>query len=153
MGTVTYPDERVINFLEKNFVPVRLDVTEESPNIKEWSHKMSQLWTPCLIVLDSDRREARRAYGYLPPNEFIAELKMGLGMISMLRGDYENAYTIFQGVLNNHPDSAVVPEALYWCGVTAYKRDGKAEKLVEHWKELKNRFPQSIWWTKASFIE
>jgi len=153
MDTVTYPDESVINFLEKNFVPVKLNVTEESPHIKEWSRGMSQLWTPSFIVLDSDRREARRAYGYLPPDEFIAELKLGLGMISMLRVDYENAYSIFHGVLDNHPNSTVVPEAMYWCGVTAYKREGKPDKLLEHWKELKNRFPQSIWWTKASFIE
>lgn len=153
MDAVTYPDETIIDFLKKNFVPVKLDVTEDSPNIKEWARRMSQVWTPCFILLDRDKREARRAYGYLPPDEFIPEMKMGLGMISMLREDYEKAYLIFLEVVKNHPNSAVVPEAMHWCGVCAYKQDGDAGRLVEHWKELQSRFPDSIWGRKVSFIK
>ena len=41
---------------------------------------------------------------------------------------------------------------MYWSGVTAYKRDNNADSLMKFWKDLKEKFPDSPWWTRASFI-
>jgi hypothetical protein len=66
----------------------------------------------------------------------------------MLHRDLAGAYDELRAVADLDPPAPVTPEALYWAGVAAYRRDGKPlEFLREYWAELRVRFPESRWWT------
>ena len=45
---------------------------------------------------------------------------------------------------------AVVPEAVYWSGVSAYKASGKADPLKQVGAQLQSQYPESEWAKKAS---
>ncbi len=51
MGTVTYPNEGVSKFVELNFIPVQIEITN-----KELTDKYSVTWTPTILVLDAEGR-------------------------------------------------------------------------------------------------
>lgn len=152
MDAVTYPDPKVSRLIGDSFVPVQVDITHDDPQVKGLIDRFNQMWTPTMIVLDENGKELRRTVGYTPPEEFVPELMLGLGMVKMQKKDFAGAHEIFQKALRDNPNAADAAEALYWSGVSAYKRDNNAESLMKFWKELKERFPDSPWWTKASFI-
>lgn len=91
--------------------------------------------------------------GYLPPDEFLPELMMARGHAAMLHGQYAQAFEIFVEVAQKHPDAAAAPEAMYYAGAAALRRDDKPDGLIAQWQQLKQRYPNSVWWKSASFIE
>lgn len=152
MDAVTYPDPRVSRLIGESFIPVQVNITHDDPHVKELIDRFNQMWTPTMIALDENGKELRRTVGYTPPEEFVPELMLGLGMVKMQKKDFAGAHETFQKVLREHPNATDAAESLYWSGVSAYKRDDNADSLTKYWKELKERFPESPWWTKASFI-
>jgi len=152
MGAVTYPDSRVARTIQENFIPVQINITEETPEVQEAIQRYRQMWTPTIVVLDPEGKEVRRSQGYFPPEEFIPELLMGLGQTRMLDKDYAGAYRQFEKVRNECPGTRGCEESTYWLGVSGYKRDDNADVLMKHWNELKEKYPNSPWWQKASFI-
>ena len=152
MDAVTYPDPKVARLIGESFVPVQVDITKEDPQIGLLIDRFNQMWTPTVIVLDENGKELRRTVGYTPPEDFIPELLLGLAMVKMHKKDYAGAHEMAQRVVSEYPNSNDAAEAMYWSGVTAYKRDNNPEGLTKYWKQLKEKFPDSPWWTKASFI-
>lgn len=150
MDTVTYPDANVQRFLTEHFVCAHFNTADATSAVKELQRSFRQVWTPTLLVFDHHQIEARRSIGYFPPEEFIADLRVGLGMVELLHGKYGQAFTHFRHVVDHFPKTTIAPEALYWAGVAAYQRDGKPESLVEQWQELGSRCPQSPWWTRTA---
>jgi len=152
MDAVTYPDPKVARLIGESFVPVQVDITHDDPQVKGLIDRFNQMWTPTIIVLDENGKELRRTVGYYPPEQFLPELLLGLGMVKMQKKDYAGAHELVQQATREYPNSNDAPEAIYWSGVTAYKRDNNADSLMKFWKELKEKFPDSPWWQKASFI-
>jgi hypothetical protein len=138
--------------VSESFIPVQIDVTREDPQVIEAIERYRQFWTPTIIVLTPEGQEVRRSQGFFPPEEFIPELKLGLGQALMLEKNFAGAFDLFDQVVRDQADSRSVPEAMYWQGVSAYKRDGNAQSLIRYWKELQQKAPESDWWQKASFI-
>jgi thioredoxin-related protein len=63
-------------------------------HIKEhpaWFHRFDAVWTPTVLLLDSDGRERVRLEGYLPNNDFIGALMSGLGRIAFVHKKYADA--------------------------------------------------------------
>ncbi|MDF1613797.1 hypothetical protein [Desulfurivibrio dismutans] len=52
MDTVTYPESKVAQFIEKNLVPLRIP-----SDSKPYPEKFNIKWTPALIVLGPNREE------------------------------------------------------------------------------------------------
>jgi TolA-binding protein len=152
MDAVTYPHEQVSQFLKENFIPVKLNTKEESDALNEATRLYAPIWTPTLLVIDHDKRVARRIEGFLPPEEFLPEMLLAQGTLLLRKNLYADAYALFQKVLTDYPNSLAIPEALYWAGVSAYRRDNAPDGLLKHWNELGERFPHSTWWQRASFI-
>lgn len=152
MDAVTYPQAQVVDELNKHFVPVHFNAAEAGPRITELARQFRQVWTPTFVFLDPHGIELRRFVGYMPPEEFLAELGFVRGYAALFRGDTAAAFQILRTVVEQHPGAAVAPEALYWAGVAAYRRDGKPDELRRQWAELQERYPHSIWWKRASFI-
>ncbi len=87
--------------------------------------------------------------GYLPKTEFRAWLEISLARLAFIRKEWEDAGLRYGGVIERYPETAAAPEAVYWKGVSRYKR-GDHAALGETAAELSRRFPGSIWTRKSS---
>lgn len=149
MNAVTYPSPEVQRTLSENFVPVQLRSSKDSAE----EDRFGSFWTPACFTLDERGRIARRNYGYIPPDEMVAELHLAHGQYCLMTQDYASAFDHFTQVQRDWPNSRSIEEALYWMGVSAYKRDGKPDGLIKHWHELRDKNQSSPWWVRASFID
>jgi TolA-binding protein len=148
MDTVTYPESEVRKFLSGHFVPVRLKVEPETEAVRRYNPN----WTPTLLVLNSEGVESHRVVGYLPPEEFRAELALGLAKAYLDRGALENAMIHLRETVRHFPETWAAPEAQYWLGVARYRTEGKPDGLIAEWNVLLERWPTSRWARSASFI-
>lgn len=140
-----YPDERVASFVMENFIPVRIHVKEQP----EAFQRFGAQWTPTVLILDPDGRERHKIEGFLPAAEYLAQLELGLAHAAFARNDFAEAEKRF-GVVAASDDSEAAPEAVYWSGVSRYKRTSDAGALQETNRTLSSRFPKSSWAKKAS---
>ncbi len=150
MGAVTYPNPDVISFLSENFVSMKVNVKEPDDEGRRLLAKYRLLWEPGLLYFDHRGTEIRRTVGFLPPAEFIAESQIALGKVALLYRRYSEACEHFRSAVESSSSSGVAPEALYWAGIAAFRRDGNDKNhLKRSWHELKERFPDSSWWVRA----
>jgi uncharacterized protein YyaL (SSP411 family) len=144
-----FENPETIAALEKHFVPVHYDVlADEEPMARFGSG-----WTPTLLVRDADGNEFRRSQGYLDPARFQAEMALAR-LKAVLDGlDYKAAHALAPAVLEaTSGDAEREPEALYWAAVADYKARDDQDRLVAGWSRLLDKFPQSEWAKRASFI-
>jgi hypothetical protein len=141
-----YPNERVARFVNDNFLPVKLHIREQQPAFERFGAQ----WTPTLIILDSDGKERYRFEGFLPPEDFLAELHMGLAKAGFARNDFAAAEKYYRAVIEHFPESHVAPEAQYWAGVSRYKATGDAKALADTAAAFQSRYSDSSWAKKAS---
>ena len=88
-----------------------------SAHIKEhpvYFHRFDALWTPTVLILDSDGIERARVEGYLPKLEFRAYLEMGMARIAFMHKKWADAECGYADVVERYPDSVSAPEAVYW---------------------------------------
>jgi hypothetical protein len=153
MSAVTYQQAAVVDFIAQHFIPVKLNVKKPEPEFRELLRMAKPLFTPLLLFLDSSGTEVRRFTGYLPPAEFLAELQFVLGCVDLLHTRFADSYAKFRGIIERHSRTQVAPEALYWAGVAAYRWNNRGlDGLIPEWIELRARYPESTWWTRASCI-
>lgn len=141
MDAVTYPQPEVTRFLNEQFVPVKVNLL--SGDGKQVAH-LHNVWTPAFYVLDRDREHGRR-YGYMPPEEFSAWLRILLGDRAVNRGRYDEAAAWFNEAGRQFAQSAFTPRALYWEGVARYKQSHDHAALKQPWEDLARRYPDSSW--------
>jgi hypothetical protein len=154
MGAVTYPHEEVKRALHEHFVSLRVNEYSKDPAAVAVLRAYRLLWSPGFIFLDAHGNELRRLVGYLPPEDFLAELHFVLGMVAMLQTKYAESFDEFRVAADRYPQAPVCAEALYWAGIAAFRRDGrKIEVVRQHWEEIRRRFPQSIWWKHADVFD
>lgn len=131
-------------FITENFVPARAHIKEQ-PQVFE---RFDAQWTPTILILDSDGTERHRIEGFLPANDFVAQVKLGLAHASRSRGDFADAETRYRELANGEGDAAA--ESLYWAGVSRYKSTNDATALGDTAKAFKERFTDSAWAKKSS---
>lgn len=74
MDAVSYPNPKVIDFFDKNLVAVKVLI-----NSQPLPKKFRVQWTPTLVLLDADGEEHNRTVGFLPPEELLPSLMLGIG--------------------------------------------------------------------------
>jgi hypothetical protein len=141
-----YPDERVAGFLTENFIPVKLHIRDQQPAFERFGAQ----WTPTCIILDAEGKEQHRFEGYLPVDDFLAELHLGLAKLAFAHGDFAAAEKRYREIVERFPNTDVAPEALYWAGVSKYKATGDAGALGATAEAFQNRYAESSWAKKAS---
>ncbi len=122
-------------------------------HIKEhpkYFHRFDAVWTPTVLILDSDGAERLRIEGYLPKEEFRAHLEMGLARVAFMRKQWAEAERRYAEVVERYPDAKVAPEAVYWRGVSRYKQANDHTVLGEVPGQLNEKYPDSVWALKAS---
>lgn len=113
-------------------------------------HRLDVLWTPTVLVLDSSGAEQRRSEGYLPRDEFFAELHLGLARVAFVRKQWSEAEQFWEKVIERFPKTAGAAEAIYWRGVARYKRTNDHTELPKIAAEFERHHQETIWATKAS---
>ncbi|MDI6852616.1 MAG: hypothetical protein QME75_03285 [Deltaproteobacteria bacterium] len=144
MGAVTYPNEGVARFVDLNFIPVQIEVSN-----KAMTEKYNVSWTPTILVLDADGKEHYRIVGFLQPDVFIATLEVGKGRFYLDQEQFAEAQALFEEVIDRCPVPEVVPEAVFFQGVAAYKRTHDPKPLRKAYDILTAKYPQSEWAKRA----
>ena len=145
MDAVTYPQERNVLFTEDYFIPVRIH-TGNHPELTEQYHVP---WTPTFVVLGADGTEHYREIGYLPPDEFIPHLTLGLGRVAFQEKDYSQAGRYYESIVGQHNSSGAVPEAHFFLGICKGELGHRDERLAI-WRRLFEEYPKSSWAKKVS---
>lgn len=127
-------------------MPVKVHIKEQKPTFQRFNAQ----WTPTQIVLDPEGVERHRIEGFLPVDDFLAQLELGLGRLHFQHQDYGEAQKEFRLVCESFPKSGGAPEACYWAGVAAYKESNDARHLASTARALKEKYPDSEWARKAS---
>jgi TolA-binding protein len=111
---------------------------------------MDVLWTPTALVLDANGKERFRIEGYLPREEFAAQLMLGLARVSFTSKKWADAEKIYAEITSRYPNSAAAPEAVYWNAVSHYKATNDHTVLGEVPKILEQKYPSSVWVKRAA---
>jgi tetratricopeptide (TPR) repeat protein len=144
MGAVTYPKTEVVEFVEQTLVP--LQVQSDAPLAKNFNLQ----WTPTLIVLDTDGKEHHRAIGFLPPEDLIPMLMLGIGKCYFDSQQFEKAISTLEKLLDQYPKSDAAPEAVYLLGVARYKSTHDPKPLKQAYERLASQYAASEWTKRAS---
>lgn len=145
-----YPDPRVARFIGENFVPVRVHVREQADEFQRLGQRYGVQWTPTILVLDPSGTERHRIEGFLPAEDLLAQLELGLAHSAFARGEFAEAERRFRDVVERYPRSEAAAEALYWAGVSRYKATGDASALADTARQFKTRYTDTSWAKKAS---
>ncbi len=132
-------------------IPLQVPTMDEAS--KPIIERYHQVWTPTLMLLSPGGAVYHQWSGYLPPKEYLAQLYLGLGKAALQEQRFDEAAQRFQSVADRHPDDPAAAEALYWAAVSRYKGSGNADDLSSGWETLRQRYPDSAWRTKQSFME
>jgi len=141
-----YPDPEVSEFISSNFIPVRFDVRQDPKPMERFGAN----WTPTILILDSDGVERHRIEGFLPNDDFLAQLHLGLAHAAFKAGKYEQAAERFDRIVHDFASSDGAAEAQYWAGVSRYKASGSGDALKATADAFKQRYADSPWAKKAS---
>jgi hypothetical protein len=124
---------------------VKIHVKEQGATFERFGVQ----WTPVLIVLDANGKEQHRWEGYLPPADFLAQMKIGVAKASFAASRWDEAARLFDEIARDRADAEYAPLAVYYAGVSRYK-GGDASALPATAKALRERYPGSSWATKSS---
>ena len=145
-----YSDPRVAEFIQQHFTPVRAHVRDNADAFKRLGARFNAQWTPTTLIVDSDGQERHRIEGFLPADDLLAQLTLGLAQSAFARGRFAEAEPLFRGVVDQYPNTEAAPEALYWAGVSRYKASGEASALGDTARAFSTRYTGTSWAKKAS---
>jgi hypothetical protein len=144
MDAVTYPEEAVVDFVMANTIPLRL-----RSDAQPYAADFNLIWTPTLISLDTDGREHHRTVGFLPPEDLIPSVLLGIAKTGLGTGRFAEALAHLESILNDYPESGDAPEAVYWRGVGRYKSTHNPKPLKEAYERLASQHSGSVWTRRA----
>ena len=136
--------------MTENFLPARIHVREQKADWERFGQRYGVQWTPTILIVDPSGAERHRIEGFLPAEDLLAQLTLGLGKSAFARQQFGEAERWFRGVLERFPRSDAAPEALYWAGVARYKATNEPSALEQTAQAFAQRYPDSAWAKKAS---
>ncbi len=145
MDTVTYPNPAVIEFIQKNLIPLQV-----AYNAQPLAADFNIQWTPTLVTLDSRGKEHHRTVGFLGPQELIPSLMLGMAKCHFDLERFKETLSLLEKLLGEFAGSDSAPEAIYLRGVSRYKSMHDPKPLKEAYEELQKKFPASEWTKRAA---
>jgi len=145
-----YSDPRVARFISDQLEPVRVHVRDQRDEYKRLSERYNAQWTPTILVLDAEGQERHRIEGFLPVDEFLPQIALGLAKSAFGRADYADAERRYREIVDTFPSTDAAAEALYWAGVSKYKSSGDASALKATYAAFRERYQNTAWAKKAS---
>jgi hypothetical protein len=144
MDAVTYPDAKVVTFIEQHLIPLRIK-SDAQPYASDFNVK----WTPSLITLDAEGKQHHRTLGFFAPDELIPSLYLGIGKSCFDNSDYDKALVYLNNLTTEYPKSDSAPEAIYIKGVCGYKITDNPKPLREAYETLNAQSPSGAWTKRA----
>jgi tetratricopeptide (TPR) repeat protein len=144
MDAVTYPNDSVVEFIQKHLIPLRVAF-----DAKPLSTNFNIKWTPTLIVLDENGKEHHRTVGFFPPEELIPSLLLGIAKSHFDLERFSEALSTLDKIIAEYPKSDSAPEAVYLRGVCKYKNTHKPQPLKEAYEQLQANYSSSEWTKRA----
>ena len=129
---------------------MRVHVKEQAEDFRQLGERFGTQWTPTILEIDPEGVERHRVEGFLPAEDLLAQLMLGLAHDAFRREDWPDAERRFHAIVEELPDSEAAPEAEYWTGVSRYKATGDARALQETAQFFSNHFQDSAWAKRAS---
>ena len=145
MGAVTYPNNQVIQWVSSHFIPVKIDSSQGPDHFKAFNVQ----WTPTIVIRDHGGDEHHRTTGFLSPENFILQMRLGLAKMAYDQRHFEEGSRAFGQILEAYPETAAAPEALYYSGVCNYLASQDPAHLKRAFEELREKYPKSDWTKKA----
>ena len=122
----------------------------QADEFKRLGSRYGVQWTPTVLVIDPSGEERHRSEGFLPREDFLAQLELGWARSNFARSTFSEAERRFRDVVNRYPKSEAAPEALYWAGVARYKASADPSALADTARQFQERYQESSWAKKAS---
>ena len=144
MGAVTYPNAKVVEFIDQQMIPIQVPF-DAKPLATDFNVK----WTPTIITLDAEGKEHHRTIGFLPPEELVPSLMLGTAKSHFDRENFSEALSFLEKLLANYPKSDSAPEAIFLQGVAKYKSTHSPKPLKEAYEKLQAGYPSSEWTKRA----
>jgi Outer membrane lipoprotein len=145
-----YTDPRVRDLISTNFLPVRIHVREDAEAWKKVGLELGVQWTPTVLVLDPAGVERHRIEGFLPADDFLAQLSLGLAKAAFSRSDFTDAEQRYRAIVETYPQSETAAEALYWAGVSKDKETHDPSALQDTARAFGERYTETSWAKKSS---
>ena len=145
-----YSDPRVVALVTSNFIPVRIHVREDADAWQKVGLDLGVQWTPTVLVLDPAGIERHRLEGFLPSDDFLAQLSLGLAKAAFSRSDFTDAERRYREIVDTYPQTETAAEALYWAGVSRYKATDDGSALQDTARAFTERYQESSWAKKSS---
>ncbi len=143
MDAVTYPEDKVIEFIGQNVIPLRIPFND--PLATEFNVK----WTPTLVTLDPQGKEHHRTVGFLDAEELIASVLLGIGKTRFETEKFGDAIASLDKIVASHPKSGSAPEAIFLRGVAQFKSTHDPKPLKALYEKLVAEYPGSEWTGRA----
>ena len=141
-----YPDPRVVELITRDTIPVRAHIKEEPEMWKRFGAR----WTPTILFLDWDGREQYRIEGFLPADEFLGHLHLGLGYVAAGEKDWTAAESHFATAAEQYANTSAGPEGMYWRGVSRYSATHDGNELRALARAFETRYSDTEWAKRAS---
>lgn len=132
------------------FEPVRVHVRDQAEDFRRLGKRFGAEWTPTILMLDPTGEERHRIEGFLPADDFLAQLGLGLGRLHFSAGRFQEAEDQYREVRERHPGSDAAAEARYWEGVSRYKRTDDPSALADTARAFQAAYTDTPWAKKAS---
>jgi TolA-binding protein len=145
-----YPDPRVVEFVTQHFVPIRVHVKQNPAEFERLGDRFDAPWTPTILLVDASGTERHRIEGFLPADDYLAQLALGVAKAAFDRKDYAAAERLYRDVIDQFPATGAAPEAQYWTGVARYRATNDAGALTATGQAFRERYQDSDWAKKAS---
>jgi len=146
MEANTFPDPRVSRFINEHMIPLQFNVKEDPG---AWL-RYHAFWTPAAMLQDADGAEYRRSTGSLNPEQFLAEFSLGHALRFFNSGRFERSITEFENALEyTRAWPSRHAENLYMLGAAKYEASEDWQGLLDIWKELRAKYPNSSWTCKS----
>ena len=146
MDAVTYSNDNVIAFMNEYLIAFRLHLGDESV----WEHHHT-FWTPTTAIFGikgmnvHGKHEVQRSIGFFEPDDFIANLHLGIAKVRLDQDEFDTALVHLNRLLEKFPGSDVIPETIYFRGITLYKQNNDPSRLKQAYEKLSNDYPASTW--------
>ena len=144
-----YGNPQVTSFIATHFVPVRVHV-KDNDTFERLSERFGVQDAPHVVILNAEGTLRHRIEGFVPAEDFLTQLILGVGHAAFAEGQFATAEERFRDVVEQHGFTAAAPEALYWAGVARYEATGSKQALKETADAFAKKYPESTWARKAS---
>lgn len=145
-----YNNARVVSLIEEHFVPVRVHVRDQADAFRALGERFGSEWTPTTLILDATSTERHRIEGFLPVDDFLAQLEFGLARVAFSAKRFEDAEKGFRRIVAEYPASEAAPESQYWAGVSRYKATNDSAALAATARAFETSYQDTPWAKKAS---